>query len=133
MIYLVFALIFIAYFYFGYKKDFKRDSSNFKKTIFGILGKVLIGIIMVFIFFELEKTIRRAVLSYYEDKLGMSKELFDKSLLDGTILEKMVLLNGKVDTTMLIFNILFFVFAYLIIYQFNKFIKKRYILNSQKD
>lgn len=133
MMYLFFALIFIAYIYFGYKDDFKSDSANFKKTVFGVFGMVLLGISLFYIKTELDFHVKQAISGYYEDKLDMSKKLTANELAIEIFSRKIPPPNKKVNLAMSIYDILYFIFAYLIINQFDKFIKKRYTSNNQKN
>jgi hypothetical protein len=139
MMYLFFALIFIAYIYFGYKDDFKRDKINFKITVLGIFGILLIGVSIFYLWAKLETPLRKTVSIYYEDKLGLNKEFnklnskediskidFDKLFKEDSLLKR------KVDSVMSIYDILYFILFYLIVIQFNKFIRNRYILIDKR-
>jgi amino acid transporter len=137
MMYLFFALIFIAYIYFGYKDDYKRDGAKFKNTIFGILGMVLLGIAIFFIKTKLDVHVKHAISVYYEDKLGMNKELGKiDSITNGAKIESFfkesAALKEKVDSAMFNYDVLFYILAYLIVVQLNKFIRKRFIFNRPK-
>jgi amino acid transporter len=133
MMYLFFALIFIAYLYFGYKDDFKRNGANFKMTVFGVFGMVLLGISIFYIKTELDVHVKHAISSYYEDKFEVSKKVTAKELADEIFSRKIPPPNKKVNLAMSIYDIFYFIFAYFIINQFDKFIKKRYTSNSLKN
>jgi hypothetical protein len=111
MIYLVFALLFIAYLYFNHKDDYKNGTLDFKKIVLPLLGIVIIGLIIFFIRTNLKPIVKEAISSYYESKLGISNEQFD-----------------KVNSAMSIYNVLFYVLIFLILNQFNKFLKKRNVI-----
>jgi amino acid transporter len=127
MMYLVFALIFIAYLYFGYKDDYKRDNISFKMTVFGILGMLLIGSFIFYIGLKFEKPIRKAVSVHYDNTLGIRKEMKkstskeDISNIDfDKLFKEDSMHNSKVDSVMRIYDSVIFVLFYLIVNQFNK-------------
>jgi hypothetical protein len=125
MIYLFFALIFIAYLYFAYKDDYKRDKINFKRIVFDLLGMLLLGIFFNFIRRKLAVPVRHNISVYYENKLGMTKDLIDKGLADGTFLQKMSAFSEKVNSSMSIYNILFSILFFLVAVNLREFIKKK--------
>jgi hypothetical protein len=46
---ILFFIIFMAFLYFGYRDDYRRDKNGFKRIILGILGSTIILLISFYV------------------------------------------------------------------------------------
>lgn len=76
LIYILFILLLVLFFIFlGYKEDYKRNPTDFKKTIVPLFGAILIIVLVITLKLSLDTSIEKWLKSYYIDKLGANSEL----------------------------------------------------------
>lgn len=99
---LIFSVIILIYIYFGYKDDYKRDKNGFKIGCFGVIGTFIIFYIFLIVENIIEKPIKQFFTEHKIEQIGL-----------------------------LLFQFLYFSFLFLILMQFNKFVKRKLVKDGK--